>query len=108
MSEKEGGGEAFEHRLQRARSRQGLDPVPDAASGGTGGSSPFGVGLKVGIELVSALLVAVAIGWALDRWLHTRPVFLGIFVLLGGAAGVLNLWRSFGPPRDGKGPRRWP
>jgi ATP synthase protein I len=57
----------------------------------------MGVGLRVGVELVSALAVAVAIGWALDRWLHTRPVMLALFVLLGGAAGIANVWRLMGP-----------
>jgi len=41
--------------------------------------------------------VAVAIGWGLDHWLHTMPAFLCIFVLLGGAAGVLNVWRVVSP-----------
>ncbi len=49
------------------------------------------------MELVSALAIGVGIGWLLDRWLGTRPIFLGIFVLLGGAAGVLNVWRIFAP-----------
>ena len=37
------------------------------------------------------------IGTGLDRWLHTRPVFLAIFLLLGGAAGVRNIYRIFAP-----------
>ena len=57
----------------------------------------MGIGLKVGAELVSALAVAVAIGWGLDTWLGTKPIFIAVFVLIGGAAGVLNLWRSFAP-----------
>ena len=55
--------------------------------------------MRVGVELVSALVVAVAIGWYLDRWLHTAPVLLVVFVLLGGAAGVANVWRLMGPKR---------
>ena len=43
------------------------------------------------------LAVGVGIGWLLDRWLGTRPIFLGVFVLVGGAAGVLNVWRIFAP-----------
>jgi len=43
------------------------------------------------------LVVGVGIGWLLDHWLHTTPVFLGIFVLLGGVAGVLNVYRLMGP-----------
>jgi ATP synthase protein I len=49
------------------------------------------------VELVSALFVEVAIGWLLDRWLHTGPLLLVVFVLLGGAAGVLNVWRLTRP-----------
>jgi ATP synthase protein I len=72
----------------------------DAASGGKAASS-LGVGMRVGVELVSALLVAFAIGYGLDRWLHTLPLFLVIFVLLGGAAGIANVWRLVGPARHG-------
>ncbi len=44
-------------------------------------------------ELVVALMVAVAIGWFLDEWLETRPLFLVIFFFLGAAAGALNVYR---------------
>ncbi len=53
--------------------------------------------MRAGVEVVSALVVATAIGWGLDRWLHTLPLFLVIFVVLGGAAGVMNVWRLVGP-----------
>ncbi len=60
----------------------------------------MGVGLRVGVEMVSAMAVAVVIGWYLDRWLRTSPAFLIVFVLLGGAAGVANVWRVIGPKRE--------
>ena len=91
---------SFEERLKAARSRQGLDvPPPSSAgnSGDLGGMSPWGIGLRVEIELVSALVVAVAIGYGLDRLLGTKPILMAVFVLLGGAAGVLNVWRVFAP-----------
>jgi ATP synthase protein I len=105
MSEKQGGpdgssgGNSFEDRLRTARARQGLDkPPPDPGKEpGDFGPSPLGIGLRVGVELVSALVVAVAIGYWLDRWLHTSPAFLIVFVFLGGAAGILNVWRVFAP-----------
>ena len=59
----------------------------------------LGVGLRVGIELVSAIIVGVAIGYGLDWLLGTKPVFIAVFVLLGGAAGVLNVWRIYAPKR---------
>jgi ATP synthase protein I len=93
----------FEARLKSARSRHGMDtPAPGQDAARDSGNA-LGVGLRVGVELVSALAVAVAIGWGLDWWLHTMPLFLVIFVLLGGAAGVLNVWREVSPPSE---PRR--
>jgi ATP synthase protein I len=102
MSENEdGAGNSFEERLRAARGRQGLDtPAKTGTEPGSANLSPWGIGLRVGVELVSALVVGVGIGWVLDRWLGTRPIFLAIFVLLGGAAGVLNVWRLFAPKRQ--------
>lgn len=91
----EGGG-SFEERLRAARARQAMD-APAPSAGATGTASPMGIGVRVGVELVSALAVSVAIGWGLDRWLGTRPWFLALFVLLGGAAGVANVWRLLMP-----------
>ena len=103
MSEENGGaGGSFEGRLRAARDRQGIDaPAADTGASSRGNdASALGIGLRVGVELVSALAVAVAIGWALDHWLHTLPLFLVIFVVLGGAAGLLNVWRQVGPARQ--------
>jgi ATP synthase protein I len=100
LSENDGKGGSFEDRLRTARKRQGLDlpgVLPAAAS--VKEASPLGVGMRVGVELVSCLVVAVAIGWALDHWMHTLPLFLVIFVLLGGVAGVANVWRLVGPAK---------
>jgi ATP synthase protein I len=104
MSQEQGGPDpSFEDRLKAARRKQGLDapPKPPADQDGLGGS-PWGIGLRVGIELVSALVVAVAIGYGLDRIFHTTPILTAVFVPLGGAAGVVNLWRLFAP-KSGSG-----
>ncbi len=96
--EPEGNGASFEQRLRAARERAKLDTPPQHAPDGDPLSgAPWAIGLRVGVELVAALAVGVGIGWLLDRWLHTRPLFLAIFVLLGGAAGVRNVYRVFAP-----------
>ncbi len=102
MVQEQGGPDpSFEDRLQAARRKQGLEapPKPPPDRNGLGGS-PWGIGLRVGIELVSALVVAVAIGYGLDRIFHTAPVLTAVFVPLGGAAGVVNLWRMFAPKSE--------
>ena len=86
---------SFEERLRTARVRQGLEQSGPAASAPP--ASPMGIGLRVGTELVAALVVGLAIGWGLDRWLGTTPWLLAVFVLLGGAAGVANIWRLMMP-----------
>jgi ATP synthase protein I len=40
--------------------------------------------------------VGAAIGWALDYWLRISPWGMIVFVLLGFAAGVLNVMRVAG------------
>ncbi len=107
MSGGEDGGDSFEDRLRAARRRQGLESRPSEQPGGRDGYSPsaLSIGLRVGLELVSALAVGVAIGWWLDKWLHTSPVLLALFVLLGGAAGMLNVWRLMGLGRQPPGDR---
>ena len=57
-------------------------------------ASVYSLALRVGTEMVSALLVGVGIGYFLDYWLATKPWFLIIFFFLGAGAGVLNVYRS--------------
>ena len=96
-------GGSFEERLAVARTRQGLDPKPvDPSAGGNAGPNAMSVGLRVGVELLSAVIVGASLGYWLDRWLHTSPFLLSLFVLLGGAGGIANVWRLLGPKPPGK------
>jgi ATP synthase protein I len=54
----------------------------------------LGFGFRIGIELVVAIGVATGLGWAIDRWLGTRPWGLIVLFLLGVAAGMLNVYRA--------------
>jgi F0F1-type ATP synthase assembly protein I len=48
---------------------------------------------RVATELLAGLMIGAGIGWTIDKWLDTNPWFLILFFILGGAAGILNLWR---------------
>lgn len=53
----------------------------------------LGLAFRVSVELVSALAVGLGIGWLLDQWFDTSPWLMLVFLLLGGAAGILNVYR---------------
>jgi ATP synthase protein I len=59
-------------------------------------SSALARGLRLSSELVAGVVVGGVIGWSLDYWVGTRPWGLIVLVLLGFAAGVLNVMRSAG------------
>lgn len=103
MSGPSGDNGSFEKRLARARKRAGIGQEAGPQRGRVDAleGSAWRIGLRVGVELVSGLAVAVGSGWLLARWLHTGPWLVALFVPLGGAAGVLNVWRIVAP-RNGK------
>ncbi len=107
MTQEPGGPDrSFAERLKAARHRQGMDPDPKPTGEQPDvlGKSPLGVGLRVGLELVSAFVVAVAIGYGLDWVFDTKPLLTVAFIPLGGAAGIANIYRMFAPKPD-KGPK---
>lgn len=58
------------------------------------GSSSMGIALKMGTEFVAAVFVASFIGFHVDKWLQTTPIFIIIFFMIGSVAGILNVVRS--------------
>jgi ATP synthase protein I len=61
-------------------------------------------GFRLSTELVAGVLVGAMFGWLLDRWLGISPWGLIVFLLLGFAAGVVNVMRAAGvAPGRGSG-----
>jgi len=48
----------------------------------------------VGIHLVTATFVGLAVGYYLDKWLGTKPWLTMIFLLLGIVAGFKNMYQE--------------
>ena len=48
----------------------------------------------VGIHLVTATFLGLAMGYFLDKWLGTKPWLTMIFLLLGIAAGFKNMYQE--------------
>ena len=57
-------------------------------------SSALGKALQLSTELVVGVFAGGFFGWLLDRWLKTLPLFLVVFLLLGIAAGLMNVVRE--------------
>jgi ATP synthase protein I len=67
---------------------------------------PLGLAWRVAIELVAAFAVGVGLGLGFDHLFGTRPWGLIVGLFLGGAAGMLNVFRAAkdlgrGPPTGG-------
>ena len=56
-------------------------------------SNQAAIAMELPFVLVSAVVVGGLIGFFLDRWLHTKPIFLLIFGGIGFAAGVRDVLR---------------
>lgn len=48
----------------------------------------------IGLQLVSATFIGLALGYFLDKWLGTSPWLLVIFLLLGIVAGFRDVYRE--------------
>ena len=48
---------------------------------------------SLGLILPAGAVVGCAIGWYLDRWLHTRPILTVGMGFLGAGAGFLEVLR---------------
>lgn len=65
----------------------------DQSDQGSPSMAGLGQAMRVGVELVSALVVGVGIGFGLDYLLGTKPWMMLVFFFVGAAAGLLNVWR---------------
>jgi ATP synthase protein I len=90
---------ALSARLQRLGERldqHGTSQKVEAGSGPRTDPSALARGFRLSTELVAGVLVGAFIGWALDKWLGISPWGMIVFLLLGFAAGVINVMRAAG------------
>ena len=111
MSEHDGDGASREDKELRAR----LDKLSGAlaeqrvearerhareaatVAGGETGRA-LSLGFRVLSEFVAGVVVGGLIGWQIDVWLSTSPLFLIVFLALGTAAGFWNVYRIAARP----------
>jgi ATP synthase protein I len=64
-------------------------------------SNQAALAMELPFVLVAAVLVGGLLGYFLDRWLHTEPIFLLIVGGLGFFAGVRDVLRRLSGIGDG-------
>ncbi len=90
---------ALSARLQRLGDRLGQNQAgrpAETGPGQTADTSAFARGFRLSSELVGAVIFGAALGWLIDRWAGSSPWGLIVFLLLGFAAGVVNVIRASG------------
>jgi Uncharacterized protein conserved in bacteria len=99
---------------QRRRKLEDALAARQSASNGEGGAQNtkgggFGNAFKLSGEFIGGVVVGIGLGWFFDQLLGTTPWGLIVFLLLGFAAGVLNVLRAtgrvaeFGSAKPGNG-----
>jgi ATP synthase protein I len=92
-------------RLDAARARRG-DGQPAAGSGDPALQQGMAVGLRIGVEFVVTIALAMALGWALDRWLGIGPWGMIVLFFLGIGAAMVSVYRAVAGIRVPVGYRR--
>src|ERR1051325_9564534 len=93
-------------RLNEARAAANREAEPRAASNNPALQRGMALGLRIGVELVVAILVATLLGWGIDRWLGTSPWVAIAMFFLGVAAGMVNVYRAVAGIQTPVGMRR--
>ncbi|MGL5445700.1 MAG: AtpZ/AtpI family protein [Rhabdaerophilum sp.] len=83
--------DALKADLGEAIAEEKAGRAPKASSGDN--ASALAAGMRAASELVAGVLVGGGIGFVLDRTLGTKPWLLIIFLMLGMAAGLRNMYR---------------
>jgi ATP synthase protein I len=90
----------LEERLESVRARR----EPDAPPPAEGRGQALGQALRLATELIAGVAVGGFIGWALDRLFGSAPFLMVVFLILGAAAGIMNVIRTAKAMQAARGP----
>jgi len=78
----------FSDRVKKAQKRGKQAPAHKARG------TLIGMAYRLSVELVVGVSVGGFIGWWLDKWFATAPIFFLLMLVLGMVAGILNVIRA--------------
>lgn len=113
---KQGRAERLGNDPEDARLKARLDKLSEALDAHDDASKPqetggladgsvgsaMSLGFRVLTEFVAAVVVGALIGWQIDTWTGTAPIFLLLFLVLGTVAGFMNVYRIAMKPTGSK------
>lgn len=85
-------------RQDEAQKAQEKASIPGGETG-----KAMSLGFRVLSEFVAGVVAGGVIGWLLDKWLGTSPLFLLVVGALGTAAGFMNVYRIAAKPTSPPG-----
>ena len=53
----------------------------------------FALAGRIAIELLVGIVLGTFLGWLIDTWLETTPLFMLTLFFFGAAGGLMNVWR---------------
>ncbi len=93
--------------LERKQSEDDTTKRRDDLTAGSASETgkAMALGFRIISELVAGVVVGALLGWQIDEWSGTRPLFLIVFLMLGTAAGFWNMIKlGLGKTPPGSGP----
>lgn len=78
----------FSDRVKKAQKRDKSAPTHK------GRGTLIGMAYRLSVELVVGVSVGGFIGWWLDKWFATAPIFFLLMLVLGMVAGIFNVIRA--------------
>lgn len=92
-----GGDASLDARRAELETKLARHRKTDEAEGGESSSrNGYALAVKLSSEFIAGVAVGALLGYGVDRFFGTSPWGMIVLLLLGFAAGVLNVMRSVG------------
>jgi ATP synthase protein I len=67
---------------------------PDSRKESSGGMRAAAIAWTLPFSLVVPMVIGGAVGYFVDRWLHTKPAFMLVLGILGVGIGIFDVVKS--------------
>ncbi|MCH9852155.1 MAG: AtpZ/AtpI family protein [Alphaproteobacteria bacterium] len=82
--------DALDTKISTAKEKHNPKPKQGALSDSAG----IGMGFRMAVEMMAAVFVGVFLGYQLDKWLDSSPLFLLLLFFLGIVTGFWNIIKT--------------